>query len=203
MIVVFGSTLYGKVESVPGVCHVATRFLHFFFVPLFPTGSWLVVDKRERAEGGAEAIKLPAMHWGSVAMGSPSWRRPRSVSSVRGVRPYPSLSAACCARSLSSALTVSCPLARKASTPGVALVASPASCSRAPAKGSARRRLSADVATRFRIAGKFSLGVGSARPSRGLQSSPATKVTSRGRLGAQPRRRRCFSIAHGLCGRSR
>jgi len=69
MIVVFGSTLYGKVESVPGVCHVATRFLHFFFVPLFPTGSWLVVDKRERAEGGAEAIKLPAMHWGSVGLG--------------------------------------------------------------------------------------------------------------------------------------
>lgn len=69
MIVVFGSTLYGRVESVPGVCHVATRFLHFFFVPLFPTGSWLVVHERERAEGGAEAIKLPTMHWGSVGMG--------------------------------------------------------------------------------------------------------------------------------------
>jgi hypothetical protein len=69
MIVVFGSTFYGKVESVPGVCHVATRFLHLFFVPLFPTGAWLVIDKRERAEGGAEAIKLPAMHWGSVGLG--------------------------------------------------------------------------------------------------------------------------------------
>jgi hypothetical protein len=69
MIVVFGSTLYGKVESVPGVCHVATRFLHFFFVPLFPTGSWLVLHKRERVEGGADAIKLPALHWGSVGMG--------------------------------------------------------------------------------------------------------------------------------------
>jgi hypothetical protein len=69
MIVVFGSTLYGKVESVPGVCHVATRFLHVFFVPLFPTGSWLVVHERERVEGGAEAIKLPGMHWGSVGMG--------------------------------------------------------------------------------------------------------------------------------------
>jgi hypothetical protein len=69
MIVVFGSTLYGKVESVPGVCHVATRFLHFFFVPLFPTGSWLVIHKRERVEGAADALKLPAMHWGSVGMG--------------------------------------------------------------------------------------------------------------------------------------
>jgi len=69
MIVVFGSTLYGKVQAVPGVCHVATRFLHLFFVPLFPTGSWLVIDKRLRAEASAEAIKLPAMHWGSVALG--------------------------------------------------------------------------------------------------------------------------------------
>jgi hypothetical protein len=69
MWVVFGSTLYGKVESVPGVCHVATRFLHVFFVPLFPTGAWLVVHKSARAGGGADAIKLPAMHWGSVGLG--------------------------------------------------------------------------------------------------------------------------------------
>lgn len=72
MVVVFGSTLYGKVESVPGVCHVATRFLHFCFVPLFPTGSWLVVDDRELAEGGADAIRLPSMHWGSVGV---AWLR--------------------------------------------------------------------------------------------------------------------------------
>ena len=71
-VVVFGSTLYGKVESVPGVCHVATRFLHFFFVPLFPTGSWLVVDDRKLAEGGADAIQLPSMHWGSVGI---AWLR--------------------------------------------------------------------------------------------------------------------------------
>ena len=69
MIVVFGSTLYGKVESVPRVGHIATRFLHFLFIPLFPTGSWLVVHKSARTAGGAEAIKLPAMHWGSGGMG--------------------------------------------------------------------------------------------------------------------------------------
>ena len=71
-VVVFGSTLYGKVESVPGVCHIATRFLHVFFVPLFPTGSWLVVDDRELLDGGAESVRLPAMHWGSVGV---AWLR--------------------------------------------------------------------------------------------------------------------------------
>jgi hypothetical protein len=72
MIFVFGSTLYGKVESVPGVCHVATRFLHFCFVPLFPTSSWLVVDDGELAQGGADAIRLPTLHWGSVGI---AWLR--------------------------------------------------------------------------------------------------------------------------------
>jgi hypothetical protein len=72
MVVVFGSSFYGKVESVPGVCHVATRFLHFFFVPLFPTGSWLMLDDRELAGGGDGAIRLPSMHWGSVGV---AWLR--------------------------------------------------------------------------------------------------------------------------------
>lgn len=72
MVVVFGSTLYGKVESVPGVCHVATRFLHLFFIPLFPTGSWLVIEDSELAQGGADNIRLPAMHWGSVGI---AWLR--------------------------------------------------------------------------------------------------------------------------------
>src|SRR6478752_5596188 len=69
MIVVFGSTLYGKVHAVPGVCHVATRFLHLFFVPLFPTGAWLVLEKPLRIETGTENIKLPRVHWGSVGLG--------------------------------------------------------------------------------------------------------------------------------------
>lgn len=75
MIVVFGSTLYGKVRAVPGVCHVATRFLHFFFVPLFPTGAWLVIHERARAQHGVEGldgaatVKLPAMNWASVCLG--------------------------------------------------------------------------------------------------------------------------------------
>jgi hypothetical protein len=72
MVVVFGSTFYGKVESVPGVCHVATRFLHFFFVPLFPTGSWLRLDDRELTGGGDDAIRLPRVHWGSVGV---AWLR--------------------------------------------------------------------------------------------------------------------------------
>ncbi|HYP88204.1 MAG TPA: hypothetical protein VEQ59_08620 [Polyangiaceae bacterium] len=69
MIVVYGSTLYGKVRAVPGVCHVATRFLHLFFVPLFPTGSWLVIHRAVRAEHGVELVRLPALNWASVGLG--------------------------------------------------------------------------------------------------------------------------------------
>jgi hypothetical protein len=47
MIVVFGTRMYGKVDQVPGVFYVATRFFHIQFVPLIPVGSFLVIDGSE------------------------------------------------------------------------------------------------------------------------------------------------------------
>jgi hypothetical protein len=40
-----GEQLYGKVDVVPGLCYVATRFFHFNFIPLVPLGSDIVVTR--------------------------------------------------------------------------------------------------------------------------------------------------------------
>lgn len=45
MFYVFGSRLYGKVDEVPGLFHVATKFGHLNFVPLIPTQSYVVLAK--------------------------------------------------------------------------------------------------------------------------------------------------------------
>ncbi len=44
MIYVFGTRMYGKVDQVPGLFHVATQFFHIQFIPLVPVKSWLVFD---------------------------------------------------------------------------------------------------------------------------------------------------------------
>ncbi|RKH20296.1 hypothetical protein D7Y13_39945 [Corallococcus praedator] len=41
--IIFGTRLYGKVDAIPGVGYVATKFGHLNFVPLLPTEGWLVV----------------------------------------------------------------------------------------------------------------------------------------------------------------
>jgi hypothetical protein len=42
-----GVDLFGHVDSVPGMFYVATRCHHVWFLPLVPTGSWLVIDGSE------------------------------------------------------------------------------------------------------------------------------------------------------------
>jgi len=44
MIIITGVRLAGKVDAVPRVGHVATRFFHLYYVPLIPLGTVLVVD---------------------------------------------------------------------------------------------------------------------------------------------------------------
>ncbi|NOK21685.1 hypothetical protein [Corallococcus carmarthensis] len=41
--VIFGSRLFGKVDAIPGLGYVATKFGHINFVPLIPLEGWLVV----------------------------------------------------------------------------------------------------------------------------------------------------------------
>lgn len=48
-----GNSLYGKIDQVPGLFHVATEFFHVNLVPLLPTGTFLVLE----GSGSAEPIK--------------------------------------------------------------------------------------------------------------------------------------------------
>lgn len=50
---VFGTRLYGKVDEVPGMGHVATVFFHINFVPLIPTKTWFVLDQTSEGWNGA------------------------------------------------------------------------------------------------------------------------------------------------------
>jgi hypothetical protein len=45
MIIVFGTRLFGKVDEVPGLGHVVTRFFHVYYFPLIPYESFLVLAK--------------------------------------------------------------------------------------------------------------------------------------------------------------
>lgn len=64
--IIFGSRLFGKVDAVPGMFHVATKFFHINFLPLIPTGSWLVVDQDGSSWRGVEipvSMKSVAVAW--------------------------------------------------------------------------------------------------------------------------------------------
>jgi hypothetical protein len=43
-VIILGELLFGKVDQVPGMFHVATKFLHVFFLPLAPSSSFVVLD---------------------------------------------------------------------------------------------------------------------------------------------------------------
>ena len=45
MFIIFGFQNFGKVDAVPGICHVATQFGHLHFFPLLPNHSYLVLEK--------------------------------------------------------------------------------------------------------------------------------------------------------------
>ena len=45
MVIIWGSRLMGKVDVVPGLFHVATRFGHLNFLPLVPMGTYLILSQ--------------------------------------------------------------------------------------------------------------------------------------------------------------
>lgn len=53
MHIVWGTALYGKVDEVPRVCHVATLFGHLYHVPLVPLGSYAVFSQDKTGVRGA------------------------------------------------------------------------------------------------------------------------------------------------------
>src|SRR5215510_5340106 len=64
-LIVFGVRMFGKVDQVNGVFHIATRFFHLNFLPLFPTESYLVLPD-------GSVIQLEKISWVSVRM---AWLR--------------------------------------------------------------------------------------------------------------------------------
>ena len=57
MIIVWGSRLYGKVDEVPGMFYVATKFAHLWYIPLIPLGTHLILGEDD--DGGWEGVKIP------------------------------------------------------------------------------------------------------------------------------------------------
>jgi hypothetical protein len=42
-----GTRLYGEVDRVPGMFHVSTMFFHVYFLPLWPVGGYVIVERPE------------------------------------------------------------------------------------------------------------------------------------------------------------
>lgn len=87
----WGRRLYGKVDEVPGRCHVATLFFTFCYLPLVPLETWLVTSKKSRGlRQSFTGMRIP-MSWKSCAL---AWIR-IIVGSFLFVSGIVSVSAAC------------------------------------------------------------------------------------------------------------
>lgn len=72
MVIIWGSSNYGKCDEVPGLCHVSTRFGHLYYIPLIPTQSFAVISEDEHGFRGAnipmsgKSILLAWLRAGSI-----------------------------------------------------------------------------------------------------------------------------------------
>src|SRR5215207_392847 len=57
MVIIWGTTHAGKVDEVPGLFHVVTQFGHLYYIPLIPTGSYIVLEKNN--DGGFRGVSIP------------------------------------------------------------------------------------------------------------------------------------------------
>jgi hypothetical protein len=71
MYIYFGKRLYGRVDVVPRVLHVATEFFHVSLVPLVPLKTWIVVKQKGVILPRFDGVPIP-LDWKSVVMG---WMR--------------------------------------------------------------------------------------------------------------------------------
>jgi hypothetical protein len=79
MVVIWGTTHAGKVDEVPGgMFHVVTRFGHLYYIPLIPTGSFLVLEKT--ADGGFRGTQIPFSFKSLLA----GWLRAFSIVALIG-----------------------------------------------------------------------------------------------------------------------
>ena len=69
--IIYGWRLYGRTDEIPGVGHVATRFVHIWYVPIFPFGSVFVTGEAGGATQGVSvgfSLKSVLAVWTRTAM---------------------------------------------------------------------------------------------------------------------------------------
>ncbi len=58
-VLAWGKRFYGTVDRVPGMFYVATLFLHIFWIPLLPVGTWVcALESSEHTFGRSKRIRL-------------------------------------------------------------------------------------------------------------------------------------------------
>jgi hypothetical protein len=75
MIIIWGTRFYGKVDETPGLFHVATKFGHLWYIPLVPSGSFLVLSQEKNSIRG---VKIPLSGKSVLA----AWLRGGSVAAA-------------------------------------------------------------------------------------------------------------------------
>src|SRR5262249_805729 len=71
MIIVWGERFCGKIDKVPGLFYVTTRFAHVWYLPLVPLQSYIITGE---TEGGYRGLPIPLrlrsvlMAWGRTAL---------------------------------------------------------------------------------------------------------------------------------------
>ena len=68
MVVFYGTQLYGKVDKVPMLGHVATSFFYLQFVPLIPLGSFLVLEDGQGSISVGFSFKSLLVAWLRTAL---------------------------------------------------------------------------------------------------------------------------------------
>lgn len=69
--IIYGWRLYGHTDEIPGLGYVATRFVHIWYVPLFPFGSVFVTGESEGSTQGVSvglSFKSVLAVWTRAAM---------------------------------------------------------------------------------------------------------------------------------------
>jgi hypothetical protein len=68
MVLIYGSNLFGKVDEVPGLFHVATKFDHVYYVPILPLKTYLVLEREGRYVQIRMSFKSVFLAWGRAVL---------------------------------------------------------------------------------------------------------------------------------------
>jgi hypothetical protein len=66
---VSGTNLYGRVDNIPGVGYLATKFAHVWFIPLAPEQSWLVLHRP-----GTDGFFKARTEWSGLCIPTTMWK---------------------------------------------------------------------------------------------------------------------------------